>query len=143
MILLIGIPGSGKSTWAKAQGCTILSSDEMRLVLSGDETNQNIHGKVFGAMRHLLRTRLEIGSSPTILDATNLRRRDRRNWLRLIARYDAIAEAVHFDIPLDLALKRNRNRQRIVPEEVIEQMFKGLQPPTEAEGFAKITTISG
>ena len=83
MILLIGIPGSGKSTWAKAQGCTVLSSDETRFVLSGDETNQNIHGKVFGAMRHLLRTRLGIGSSPTILDATNLRRRDRKNWLRL------------------------------------------------------------
>jgi predicted kinase len=114
----------------------------MRFVLSGDETNQNIHGKVFGAMRHLLRTRLEIGSSPTILDATNLRRRDRKIWLRLIAKHGAIAEAVHFDVPLKLALKRNRNRPRVVPEEVVEQMFKGLQPPTEAEGFAKITTIS-
>lgn len=114
----------------------------MRLVLSGDETNQNIHGKVFAAMRHLLRTRLEIGSSPTILDATNLRRRDRKHWIRLIAKYGAVAEAVHFDVPLQLALTRNNNRPRVVPTEVIEQMFKGLQPPTEAEGFARITTIS-
>ncbi len=114
----------------------------MRLLLSGDETNQNIHGKVFAAMRHLLRTRLEIGSSPTILDATNLRRRDRKHWLRLITKYGAIAEAVHFDVPLALALKRNNSRPRVVPTEVIEQMFYGLQPPTESEGFTKITTIS-
>ena len=53
----------------------------MRLLLSGDETNQAIHGKVFGAIRHLLRTRLEIGSTPTIIDATNLRRR----WAKLHA----------------------------------------------------------
>ena len=114
----------------------------MRLVLSGDETNQNIHGKVFGAMRHLLRTRLGIGSSPTILDATNLRRRDRKHWLRLIAKHGAAAEAVYFDIPLELALKRNQARQRVVPEEVVRQMHAALQPPTESEGFVKITTIS-
>ena len=140
--MLIGIPGSGKSTWAQAQDCTILSSDDMRRLLSGDESNQNIHGKVFAAMRHLLRTRLEIGSSPTILDATNLRRKDRKQWLRLIDKYGAVAEAVYFEIPLKLALKRNARRARVVPEEVIEQMFHRLQPPTEAEGFARITTIS-
>ncbi len=114
----------------------------MRLLLSGDETNQTIHGKVFGAIRHLLRTRLEIGSTPTIIDATNLRRRDRKPWLRLIAKYGALGEAVHFDVPVDLALKRNRERSRIVPEEVIHEMFLRLQPPAFEEGFAKITTIS-
>ena len=36
-----------------------MSSDEMRGLLSGDETDQSIHGKVFGAMRHLLRARLD------------------------------------------------------------------------------------
>ncbi len=142
MILLIGIPGSGKSTWAGAQGCTILSSDEMRLTLSGDENNQTIHGKVFGAMRHLLRARLEIGASPTIIDATNLRRRDRKVWLRLIAKYGGSAEAVHFDVPLALALERNSQRSRIVPEAVVQQMFVRLQPPAIEEGFARITTIS-
>lgn len=114
----------------------------MRLLLSGDETNQAIHGKVFGAIRHLLRTRLEIGASPTIIDATNLRRRDRKPWLCLIAKYGALAEAVHFDVPVELALTRNRARQRQVPEEVIHQMFAKLQLPTLEEGFASVMTIS-
>ena len=119
-----------------------MSSDEMRGLLSGDETNQSIHGKVFGAMRHLLRARLEIGASPTIIDATNLRRRDRKPWLQLAKKFNVPVEAVYFAIPLDLALDRNRGRERVVPEDVIRSMVERIQPPTVEEGFTAIRTIS-
>lgn len=142
MIVLIGIPGSGKSTWAAAQGATVISSDALRLLLSGNEENQAIHGKVFATMRYLLRTRLEIGASPTIIDATNLRRRDRKKWLQLAKKHDAIIEAMHFDVALETALERNAARTRQVPEEIIRSMHAGLQPPTEAEGFSSVVTIS-
>ena len=140
--MLIGVPGSGKSTWARAQGHAVLSSDEMRRVLSGDETNQSIHGKVFAAIRYLLRSRLEIGAGPTIIDATNLRRRDRKVWLQIAQKFKVSVEAVYFSIPLELALDRNRKRERIVPEDVIHSMIEHLQPPTREEGFATIRTIS-
>lgn len=142
MIVLVGLPGSGKSTWAKAQGATVLSSDEMRLVLSGDEENQDIHGKVFGAMRHLLKVRLEIGASPTIIDATNLRRRDRKAWIRLAQQHGAEVEAVHFNIPIEMSLERNRGRSRVVPEAAICLMAGRLQAPTVEEGFNLVKTIS-
>ena len=142
VIVLIGVPGSGKSTWARKQGNTVLSSDEMRELLSGDETNQSIHGKVFGAMRHLLRARLEIGVGPTIIDATNLRRRDRKPWLQLAKKFNVPVEAVYFAIPLELALDRNRSRERVVPEDVIRSMVDRQQPPTLEEGFSAIKTIS-
>jgi len=93
-------------------------------------------------MRHLLRARLETQAGPTILDATNLRRKDRKSWLKLASQFGAVTEAVYFDVPLDLALTRNRNRGRVVPEDVIRSMHSRLQPPTEEEGFNKITTIS-
>lgn len=140
--MLVGVPGSGKSTWAAAQGATVLSSDAMRVLLCGDETNQNIHGKVFGAMRHLLKTRLEIGASPTIVDATNLRRKDRKQWLRLAQKHGAAVEAVYFAVPLAVALERNRARPRVVPEDVIRMMHGWTQPPTVAEGFSRVETIS-
>jgi predicted kinase len=143
VIVLVGVPGSGKSTWAAAQGWTVLSSDEMRLVLSDDETNQGIHGKVFGAMRHLLKSRLEIGASPTVIDATNLRRKDRKQWVKVAQKYGAAVEAVYFEVPLEVALERNRMRTRVVPEDVIRMMHGWTQPPTAAEGFSRVETISG
>jgi predicted kinase len=142
VIVLIGLPGSGKSTWARHQGHTILSSDEMRLTLSGDETNQAIHGKVFGAIRHLLKARLEIGGQTTIIDATNIRRRDRKPWLKLALTFNAETEAVFFHPPLETTLQRNRQRTRVVPEDVIRAMAARLQPPTKEEGFHRVTTIS-
>jgi predicted kinase len=141
VILLVGLPGSGKSTWARAQGYQVLSSDEMRLKLSGDETNQTIHGKVFGAMRYLLRLRLQLGQEVTVIDATNLRRRDRKPFLKIAQQYGAEAEAVWFDVPVEVAEARNRKRARVVPEGVIAMLAQRLQAPTEAEGFARIVRV--
>jgi predicted kinase len=142
VILTIGIPGSGKSTWANAQEATVLSSDAIRLMLSGDEANQTIHGKVFGTMRYLLRQRLELGQPVTIVDATNLRRRDRKPFVALAKKFGAELEAVVFDTPVAEAKARNRKRARQVPDEVIEALAGRLQFPTEAEGFRRIRTIS-
>lgn len=142
VILLVGLPGSGKSTWARQQGQEVISSDEMRLKLSGDETNQTIHGKVFGAMRYLLRLRLQLGQAVTVIDATNLRRKDRKPFLKLAQAYGAEAEAVWFDVPVAVAEERNRARARVVPEGVIPLLAARLQPPTEAEGFARIVRIN-
>ncbi len=142
MIVLVGLPGSGKSTWASRQTATVLSSDAMRHLLSGDEQNQSIHGKVFGAMRHILKSRLEIGASPTIIDATNLKRRDRKPWIVLANKFGAAVEAVYFDVTLDVALDRNRMRPRVVPDDVIREMSVKLQPPSGQEGFSRIVTIS-
>ncbi len=140
--MLVGLPGSGKSTWARAQGQTVLSSDEMRLLLAGDETDQTIHSRVFGAMRYLLRQRLQIGAGDTIIDATNLRRKDRKPWLKLGAGFGATVEAVYFDVPLGVCLERNAARGRVVPPEVIRAMQARLEPPSAAEGFCQITAIS-
>ncbi len=142
MIVLVGLPGSGKSTWARTQAMQTLSSDEIRKLLSGDETNQSIHGPVFATMRHLLRTRLQTDPAPTIVDATNLRRRDRRPWLQIAKQFGVTAEAVYFDVPLELALARNAKRDRVVPADVIQMLQERLQPPTQEEGFSAIRTIS-
>ena len=141
MIVLAGLPGSGKSTWALARKAVVLSSDAIRLLLSGDETDQSIHRAVFATMRYLLRQRLALGAKVTILDATHLERKWRAPWVKLAARYGARVEAVYFDTPLEECLKRNQARLRKVPEAAIRAMAAKVERPAVEEGFARVRTI--
>ena len=44
-------------------------------------------------------------------------------------------------MPVEVCMRRNRRRNRIVPDEAIQKMARSLQPPTKAEGFARITRL--
>lgn len=142
IILAIGLPGAGKSTWFRSQGITPLSSDGMRLLLADDENDQSIHIEVFEALRYLLVKRLEIGRPATYIDATNLLKIHRAAYFELAREKGCRVEAVWFDVPLEACLERNRNRERQVPEDVMREMARTLEPPTEEEGFARVTRVA-
>ena len=142
LILAIGLPGAGKSTWLAERGVRPLSSDAMRILLSDDEDNQTIHMQVFEALRYLVVKRLQLGISATYLDATNLTRMHRRPFLTLAAKCGARAEALWFETPLEVCLKRNSKRERRVPEEVMRAMDAQFEPPSHEEGFAHIERLS-
>lgn len=140
-MVLVGLPGSGKSTWVEQSGAIALSSDEIRRLISDDPANQTIHRRVFGILRYLIRNRLELGRPYTFVDATNLTRKERRPYIKLGELYDCDVEAVFFDVAVEICQERNRLRPRIVPEQAILEMANRLVPPTLEEGFCRITIV--
>lgn len=140
-MVLVGLPGSGKSTYVEKLGGTALSTDELRRLLSDDPDNQHIHKRVFVLLRSLLKQRLELKRPVTYIDATNLTAGARRPYIKLAILYDCDVESVFFDVPVEECRRRNRGRHRIVPDDVIAKMAQRLAPPAIEEGFTRITIV--
>ncbi len=141
VVLSIGLPGSGKSTWFKRHSILPLSSDMVRILLFDDVTEQRYQDLVFSTLRSMLRARLLARRPWNYLDATNLSPHERRSWIKLAHDFGYEAHAVFFDVPPEICIERNRRRERNVPEDVMQRMAQKLRAPKFEEGFAKITVV--
>ena len=141
VVLAIGLPGSGKTTWFRRRGVTPLSSDLLRNILFDDVEEQRYQGLVFSTLRSLLRARLIAKMPLNYVDATNLSSHERSQWIKMAKSFGYEVQAVFFDVPLDVCLERNRKRDRSVSEDVMRKMAEKLKPPVFEEGFAKITVV--
>lgn len=141
VVLAIGLPGSGKSSWFKRHNITPLSSDLLRALLFDDPTEQRFQDLIFSNLRSMLKARLIARRPMNYVDATNLTSHDRHGWIKLAKDYGYEVQAVFFDVPVETCLERNRKRERMVPEDVMRRMAGKLKPPAFEEGFSKITVV--
>ncbi len=153
LILLIGLPGSGKSTLAqqllvKSPQRQLISTDDIRSQLFGDAALQGpwllVWSEVQRQFQQVVRRSCQ-SAQEAIYDATNAQRRHRRQVI-------ALARATGFnnitglwlDTPVWLCLTRNRNRDRVVPEEIILRMHRQIRdaPPTMHEGLDRLVRFT-
>lgn len=141
IMVTVGLPGSGKSTYLERLGVQAISSDWIRHILADDITDQSIHVRVFSTMRYLLRHRIAIGRPVSYVDATHLAVEERKPYFQIGQAYGCDVEALFFDVPIEVCRQRNRLRQRVVPEEAMDVMAARLSPPRLEEGFSRITIV--
>lgn len=141
VVLAVGLPGSGKSSWFKRHNITPLSSDMLRTILFDDPAEQRFQDLVFSNLRSMLKARLIARRPTNYVDATNLTPQERQNWIKLAKDFGYEVHAVFFDVPLEVCIERHHRRDRLVPEDVMRKMAVKLKPPSFDEGFSKITVV--
>lgn len=144
LIILCGIPGSGKSTYAKTYternyNTIHLSSDEIRKELYGDENIQGNPGEVFTLMQKRAVEAFNNGYS-VLYDATNITRKDRSGIISACPKFAKI-ECHIIWAPIEECIRRDAERDRTVGKEVIDRMLKRFQAPYYDEGIDDIMVI--
>lgn len=144
--LMVGVQGSGKTTYAQKYLPQALRVclDDLRLMLTGvafEPRYEPIVMVVAEAILHALLPRAHQWQRDVLLDATNVTAERRRPYVRLARQYDLEPIAVYLACDLATALKRNGSRPNPVPQEAIHRFYEQLEPPTKAEGFAQVLEI--
>lgn len=130
LVLLVGIPGCGKSTFAARHfGPTeVVSSDTCRALVADDMNDQRASGDAFAVVHLLVERRLKRRHLVTVVDATSVRRRDRRPFVRMAQAAGVPVVTIVLDLPLDVCIGRDRLRSdRTVGSEGLAAMHRSLQ----------------
>lgn len=146
--LLMGPPGAGKSTLARQRmvrnpNLQIVSTDQIREQLYGNAAIQGVWTDIESIVLSQISTAI-VQHKPIIYDATNCNRADREAFLQKFAPFPQVYwVAVRVQTSVSLCKQRNCQRDRQVPEHIIDAMAYQLQtePPSRAEGFRRILNI--
>ena len=144
--IMVGIPGSGKSTYAKKlaeeNNCIIHSSDAIRIELSGKQSNLSNDKEMWKIMRERIAKDLSEGKN-VICDATNVTVSKRASFLNAVNKIDCEKIAIVIDSDVNKCITQNseRNESERVPKVAIFTSAKHLVIPTKDEGFDEIHII--
>lgn len=157
LIVMVGLPGSGKSTFAErlrrhiieeyGYGCEIFSSDAIREELYGDANIQGDSKEVFSLLEQRLFEALSVNDNRVaIYDATNLTAKGRKALINKVKNSklpECYFHCIFIGCRLSECKRRQFSRDRKVPEEVIERMVRSFQAPFYNEGWDEIQMYAG
>ena len=148
VVLTIGAPGSGKSTWgekyAKDNGYTYLSSDKNRARVGRGEDDQQASARAFALLKEEMGEAIDRGEN-LVVDATFMSKKARRDFVNIARGRNAYLRAVSFEVGREVILERNSKRAaaggRDVPVFVIDRMLGNYEKPEKPE-FDEVTIIN-
>jgi protein phosphatase len=148
LVVLIGITGSGKSTFGRAhfRPTEVISSDFCRALVADDENDQSATPEAFELLQYIVGKRLKAGRL-TVVDATNVQPEARRQLVAVAREHDVLPVAIVLDVPERVCIARNATRpDRDFGSHVIrrqhDQLRRGLKG-LQREGFRTVHTLRG
>lgn len=147
LVVLIGVSGSGKSSFAKKhfRKTEILSSDDCRALVSDDENNQAATTDAFDVLYYIASKRLKNGLL-TVVDATNVQKESRSGLVELAREHHCLPVAIVLNLPESICEERNSTRaDRNFGSHVIRQQYQQLKHSIrnlKHEGFRQIYVLN-
>jgi len=145
LYFLVGLPASGKSTWAdkscETLDAVVVSSDSIREEIYGSESILGDPNEVFRIVHERILHFLEEGVN-VILDSTGLSYKHRIPLLEKVSKIGDVEKiAVVFATDFGICSSRNVNRERRVPHHAMRNMYKSFTMPQYNEGWDDIRIV--
>jgi F420-dependent oxidoreductase-like protein len=142
LVVLVGPPASGKSTWAAQQfpAHEVLSSDELRAIVGTGEHDQRASKDAFDLLDLAIERRLKRRLT-TVVDTLGTDAKRRRRWVAAAQRAGVPCVAVVFEVDAAVCRTRNRDRDRPVPAKILASMlasWPGVRDSVGDDGFVAV-----
>jgi predicted kinase len=130
LILTVGLPRSGKSTWSRGSGYPVVNPDSIRLALHGHAYIGSAEPMIWAVAKLMTASLFKAGHDTVVLDATNTTVARRAEWLKPD---EWEVEYRSFKTPTEVTIERAHltGKPELIP--VIERMAAEMQWPEDHE----------